>query len=76
MQSQAIQSPSTERELALELACSVRTLQTWRAVGKGPEFMKVGSAVRYSRAAIDAYKASITHTSTSAVTVADSPEAA
>ena len=69
MQNQSVQTPLDERRLAAELGVSVRTVQGWRQKGEGPAFMKVGSAVRYPRHAIDAYKASITFTSTSAATV-------
>jgi predicted DNA-binding transcriptional regulator AlpA len=37
----------TERELAEMGVCSVRTLQLWRLLGRGPRYIKVGRAVRY-----------------------------
>ncbi len=37
-----------EQEVASKLAISVRTLQAWRAKGKGPKFTKLGRAIRYS----------------------------
>lgn len=38
-----------ERQAARLLAISVRTLQTWRVRGGGPNFCKMGRAVRYRR---------------------------
>ncbi|WP_224815175.1 AlpA family transcriptional regulator [Hasllibacter sp. MH4015] len=38
----------TEAQVA-ELICqSVRTVQKWRATGRGPDFYKFGQSVRYS----------------------------
>jgi hypothetical protein len=42
----------TEPQLAEWLAISPRTLQQWRFVGRGPKFVKVGAAVRYSPEAV------------------------
>jgi hypothetical protein len=39
-----------EREAAAVLCVEVRTLRNWRALGKGPRFVKVGERmVRYLR---------------------------
>ncbi|KAA6181768.1 helix-turn-helix domain-containing protein [Thiohalocapsa marina] len=37
----------TEREAALILSVSARTLQAWRVSGGGPEYVKLGRAVRF-----------------------------
>ena len=44
---------------------SPRTMQRWRLTGEGPEYIKLNRAVRYERAALDAYKAARRRTSTS-----------
>lgn len=44
-----------ETDAAAYLALSPRTLQMWRRKGGGPEFVKLGSAVRYDREALDRY---------------------
>ena len=44
-----------ERELAALFRVSVRTLQNWRVTGGGPEFIKLGARVLYSRERITAY---------------------
>jgi hypothetical protein len=36
-----------ERAVAERLGISVRTLQSWRSVGRGPEFQKAGRRVLY-----------------------------
>jgi len=45
----------TESEAAALASLSVRTLQTWRVRGGGPQFAKLGGSVRYRRADIDAW---------------------
>ena len=45
----------TEREVASYFRLSVRTLQNWRVTGGGPEFIKLGARVLYSREKITAY---------------------
>jgi hypothetical protein len=42
------------------IANSVDTLARHRCVGTGPEFIRIGRAIRYSRAALDAYARRIT----------------
>ena len=44
-----------EHELAAFLRVSPRTLQNWRVTGGGPEFIKLGARVLYSREKITAY---------------------
>ena len=44
-----------EHELSAELRLSPRTLQNWRVTGAGPEFIKLGARVLYSRDKITAY---------------------
>jgi predicted DNA-binding transcriptional regulator AlpA len=44
-----------EREAAERLGLAVATLRRWRWVGRGPRFVKVGGAVRYDPADIDAF---------------------
>jgi hypothetical protein len=57
--------PLNEREAAQILGLNVKTLRRWRWAGKGPRFLKMGSAVRYERADLEAYKAAARRTSTS-----------
>lgn len=54
-----------EAEVAKILSLKVSTLRRWRWEGKGPQFYKFGSAVRYSRPDIDAYIANNLRFSTS-----------
>lgn len=42
-----------ELEAASVLGMSVRTLQGWRSNGRGPAFVKLSAAVRYSHADLD-----------------------
>jgi predicted DNA-binding transcriptional regulator AlpA len=55
----AIESPAkrfnTEHEEAARLGISVRTLQSWRAKGTGPAYLKLGRAVRYQPEVTDAW---------------------
>lgn len=53
-----------ERAEAARLGISHRTLQAWRTRGGGPPFYKLGSAVRYSPAAVDQWLAEQARTST------------
>jgi predicted DNA-binding transcriptional regulator AlpA len=48
----------TEKELAGRLAISQRTLQRWRAMGKGPAFVAFGRSIRYPLEAVLAFEAS------------------
>lgn len=45
----------TERDAAAYLNVSHRTLQAWRLRGGGPRYLKLGAAVRYDRADLDAW---------------------
>ena len=54
-----------ERQVATLTGMSVRSLQTWRLRGGGPAYVKLGTAVRYRRADIDAWLQSNLKTSTS-----------
>jgi predicted DNA-binding transcriptional regulator AlpA len=47
-----------EKALAAYLSVSVATLRAWRLRGTGPEYRKLGSAVRYHSAAIQSWLAS------------------
>ena len=43
-----------EHEAARLLGLSVKTLRRWRWAGKGPNFVKIGSAVRYEPSELSA----------------------
>lgn len=60
----------TVEETAAELGLSVHTLNGWRVQGRGPEFVKLGSAVRYSAEAIQKFKEDGRRRSTSQAAVA------
>jgi len=52
--------PAEDRRLTVEeaadlLSVSVKTLEAWRRLGRGPEFVKLGRAVRYTMRALDAF---------------------
>ena len=44
-----------EKALAAFLAVSVATVRAWRLRGRGPRFVKLGSAVRYRPEDIDTW---------------------
>lgn len=50
---------------ASELGLTVQTLARWRVEGRGPKYMKLGGAVRYTRDAIDNYRRDCERSSTS-----------
>lgn len=52
-------------EAATRLNVKPATLEAWRTRGEGPEFVKLGKAVRYSDESLDNYVKSRTRTSTS-----------
>ncbi len=54
-----------ETEAAKRLAVSVRTMQAWRLNGRGPKFVRLGSAVRYSESEINDFITRSTVASTS-----------
>ena len=45
-------------ELARRLGVSCRTLERWRWIGAGPQFIKVGGRVKYRLADSEAYEQS------------------
>lgn len=45
----------TPEEAAEVLRLPVRQLQTWRYLGVGPPYIKVGRAVRYARSDLNAW---------------------
>jgi hypothetical protein len=59
-----------ETRAAQLLDLRVKTLRRWRWAGKGPNFVKLGSAVRYRPADLDAFIAAGRRTSTSDLGVA------
>lgn len=56
----------TTEQAAQYLALSPNTLMRWRWTGDGPRYLKLGRAVRYDRADLDAYVAQSGRNSTSA----------
>jgi predicted DNA-binding transcriptional regulator AlpA len=64
-ESHVLQPVVTETEAARILGLSVKTLRRWRWAGKGPRFLKIGAAVRYDLADLEAYIASCKRSSTS-----------
>jgi phage terminase Nu1 subunit (DNA packaging protein) len=57
----------TEKELAVILNVSIRTLQDWRQRGCGPSYLKLNKSVRYPSDNVDAFVAKALVSSTSAV---------
>lgn len=47
----------TQAALAKRWKVSPRTLERWRWLGRGPQYMKVGGQVRYRIADVAAYEA-------------------
>jgi hypothetical protein len=45
----------TERETAPLLRLTVKTLQSWRALKKGPRFVRVGRRILYARSEIERF---------------------
>ncbi len=45
-----------EQVLAARWGLSRRTLQQWRARGRGPAWVKLGSAVRYAETTVERYE--------------------
>jgi len=56
----------TEREAAVQLNLSVRTLQQWRVRGIGPAYIKLGRAVRYNATTLETWVADQVRTNTAA----------
>jgi predicted DNA-binding transcriptional regulator AlpA len=48
----------TQREAALALRLSERTIERLRVAGTGPKFVRIGKSIRYQPSALDAYIAS------------------
>lgn len=61
----AIDKLST-KQAAEHLGLSPWTLVKWRAVGRGPDYLKMGGKVVYLRAALEAFQASCQVTPTTA----------
>ena len=57
----------TQREAALALRLSVRTLERMRVTGNGPRFVKCNRSIRYQQSDLDAWIASRVVRSTSEV---------
>jgi hypothetical protein len=51
-------------ELSRRWSISPRTLERWRWIGQGPQFLKIGGRVIYRLADIEAYEAERLRTST------------
>jgi hypothetical protein len=47
----------TQREAALALRLSERTLERWRVAGIGPRFVRLNHAIRYRQQDLDAHVA-------------------
>ena len=45
----------TESDVAKALAVTVNAVRGWRNKGMGPAFYKIGGAVRYDKAEVDAF---------------------
>ena len=63
--SQDIEYLVNEYEAARRLSLSVKTLRRWRWAGTGPAFYKIGAAVRYDQADLEAFIEASRRTSTS-----------
>lgn len=57
----------TTPQAANQLGLKPETLEVWRLKGGGPEYVKLGKAVRYSQEAIDKFIVSHTRTNTSQI---------
>jgi predicted DNA-binding transcriptional regulator AlpA len=53
-----IENLVNEREVARITGMSLATVRRWRLLGKGPKYLKVGSAVRYRPEDVAAWIAS------------------
>lgn len=63
-----------EHEAARVLGISVLTLRRWRWAGRPPEFLKIGSAVRYDPAVLASFVDSCRRSSTARQEAAPRPE--
>ena len=50
-----VQHLLTDREVATRLAVSISAVRKWRFEGRGPTFVRIGRAVRYRLADVEAY---------------------
>jgi len=57
MNSTASDTLATESEVAKYLLVSVAALRRWRLEGRGPQYLKIGSLVRYKWSDVDAWLA-------------------
>ena len=64
-QSGAISRLLGEKTVAEILNIEVATLRRWRWAGKGPQFLKIGAAVRYAPHSLEDYLVAAQRTSTS-----------
>ena len=55
----------TQRETALHLRLSERTIERMRRVGNGPRFVRINHSIRYRQQDLDAYVAARVVASTS-----------
>ena len=53
------------KEAAIYLTVKPVTLETWRCHGSGPEYLKLGKAVRYKKESLDNFIESRKRTNTS-----------
>jgi predicted DNA-binding transcriptional regulator AlpA len=49
----------TESDVAKQLRVSLAALRKWRVLNRGPQFLKIGSLVRYRQADIDRWLESV-----------------
>jgi hypothetical protein len=49
----------TETEVAKQLRVSLAALRKWRVLNRGPQFLKIGSLVRYRQADINLWLESV-----------------
>jgi len=61
----------TQREAALALRLSERTLERWRVAGIGPRFVRLNHRIRYRQQDLDAHVAARVVGSTSEETARD-----
>lgn len=52
----SLDRPLTDVEVAARLGVSRFTVRAWRHKGQGPRFLKMGRAVRYRQADIEAFQ--------------------
>jgi hypothetical protein len=50
-----------QAQLSHRWRISVRSLEKWRSLGKGPPFVKIGGCVRYKLTDIEAWEREQTH---------------